>query len=66
MINFDDIILNINKLKSINLVVTLQAINVLLMEYANPILFTLSATGSAAYIWLKIKREFFSGSKDNK
>jgi hypothetical protein len=66
MINFDDIILNINKLKNINLVVFLQAVNVLLMEYANPILFTLSATGSAAYIWLKIKKEFFSKEKDNK
>lgn len=60
MINFDDITENITKLKSINIVVLLQAINVLLMEYANPILFTLSATGSAAYIWLKIKKEFFS------
>jgi len=64
MINFEDITNNITKVKSINLAVMLQAINVLLMEYANPILFTLSATGSAAYIWLKIKKEFFT--KDNK
>jgi hypothetical protein len=64
MINFEDITNNITKVKSINLAVMLQAINVLLMEYANPILFTLSATGSAAYIWLKIKKEFFN--KDNK
>jgi len=64
MINFEDITNNITKIKSINLAVMLQAINVLLMEYANPILFTLSATGSAAYIWLKIKKEFFT--KDNK
>ena len=62
MINFEDITTNIAKLKSINLVVSLQAINVLLMEYANPILFTLSATGSAAYIWLKIRKEFFSNT----
>ena len=62
MINFDDITANITKLKSINLAVLLQAVNVLLMEYANPILFTLSATGSAAYIWLKIKKEFFSNT----
>lgn len=66
MINFDDITINIAKLKSINLVVMLQAINVFLMEYANPILFTLSATGSAAYIWLKIKKEFFSKENKNK
>lgn len=64
MINFEDITNNITKIKSINLAVMLQAINILLMEYANPILFTLSATGSAAYIWLKIKKEFFS--KDDK
>lgn len=62
MINFEDITSNITKLKSINLAVLLQAINVLLMEYANPILFTLSATGSAAYIWLKIRKEFFSNA----
>ena len=62
MINFDDVTTNITKLKSINLAVLLQAVNVLLMEYANPILFTLSATGSAAYIWLKIKKEFFSNT----
>jgi len=62
MINFDDITTNITKLKSINLAVLLQAVNVLLMEYANPILFTFSATGSAAYIWLKIRKEFFSNT----
>jgi hypothetical protein len=62
MVNFEDIANNITKLKSINLAVLLQAVNVLLMEYANPILFTLSATGSAAYIWLKIRKEFFSNT----
>lgn len=60
MINFDDINFNFDKLKTINLMVLLQAVNGLLMEYANPLLFTISATGSAAYIWLKIKKEFFS------
>ena len=64
MINFDDILTNFDKVKSINLVVMLQAVNVLLMEYANPILFTLSATGSAAYIWLKIRKEFFSKKEE--
>lgn len=60
MINFDDINISFDKLKTINLMVLLQAVNGLLMEYANPLLFTISATGSAAYIWLKIKKEFFS------
>lgn len=60
MINFDDINVNFDKLKTINLMVLLQAVNGVLMEYANPLLFTISATGSAAYIWLKIKKEFFS------
>jgi hypothetical protein len=60
MINFDDININFDKLKTINLMVLLQAVNGLLMEYANPLLFTISATGSAAYIWLKIKKEFFT------
>jgi hypothetical protein len=64
MINFDDILTNFDKVKSINLVVMLQAVNVLLMEYANPILFTLSATGSAFYIWLKIRKEFFSKKEE--
>jgi hypothetical protein len=66
MINFDDLLNNLDRVKSINLVVILQAVNVLLMEYANPILFTLSATGSAAYIWLKIRKEFFSKKEENK
>jgi hypothetical protein len=60
MINFDDININFDKLKSINVMVLLQAVNTLLLEYANPLLFTISATGSAAYIWLKIKKEFFT------
>lgn len=64
MMNFDEIISDIGKLKSINLVVLINAVNVLLMEYASPIIFTISASGSAIYIWLKIKKEFFS--KDNK
>jgi hypothetical protein len=64
MINFDDLLNNLDRVKSINLVVILQAVNVLLMEYANPILFTLSATGSAVYIWLKIRKEFFSKKEE--
>lgn len=66
MINFDELLNNLDRVKSINLVVIIQAINVLLMEYANPILFTLSATGSATYIWLKIRKEFFSKKEENK
>ena len=66
MINFDEFFNNLDRVKSINLVVILQAVNVLLMEYANPILFTLSATGSAVYIWLKIRKEFFSKKEENK
>lgn len=42
----------------------MNATNVLLMEYGNPILFTLSAAGSCVYIWLKIKREFYTNKKD--
>jgi hypothetical protein len=66
MINFDEIIIDINKLQSVNLAIIIQAINVLLLEYANPIIFTLSASGSAVYIWLKIKKEFFSKDKKEK
>lgn len=65
MINFDDIITDLSKVKSINLIVLLNAFNILMMEYGNPLLFTLSAAGSCIYIWLKIKREFFT-KKDNK
>lgn len=66
MINFDELLNNLDRVKSINLVVIIQAVNVLLMEYANPIIFTLSATGSAAYIWLKIRKEFYSKKEENK
>ena len=64
MINFDEIVNDISRIKSINLVVLMNATNVLLMEYGNPILFTLSAAGSCVYIWLKIKREFYTNKKD--
>ena len=66
MINFDEIINDIAKIKSINLVVLINATNVLLMEYGNPILFTLSAAGSCVYIWLKIKREFYNKKEEKK
>ena len=66
MINFDEILTDIAKVKSINLMILLQTVNVLLMEYANPLLFTLSATGSAVYILLKIKKEFFNKDKKEK
>lgn len=64
MINFDEIINDLTKIKSINLVVLMNATNALLMEYGNPILFTLSGAGSCVYIWLKIKKEFFANKKD--
>jgi hypothetical protein len=60
MINWEDIIVDFDKVKSINLVILLNTVNYLLMEYGSPILFFISASGSAVYIWLKIKREFFS------
>jgi hypothetical protein len=60
MINFEDIIGDFDKIKSINLVIFINTFNYLLMEYGSPILFFISASGSAVYIWLKIKREFFS------
>jgi hypothetical protein len=60
MINWEDIIVDFDKVKSINLVIFLNTVNYLLMEYGSPILFFISASGSAVYIWLKIKREFFS------
>lgn len=60
MINWEDIVVDFDKVKSINLVILLNTVNYLLMEYGSPILFFISASGSAVYIWLKIKREFFS------
>jgi hypothetical protein len=64
MINFEEIINDFDKVKSINGIVLLNAINYLLMEYGSPILFFISASGSAVYIWLKIKREFFSKKEE--
>jgi len=39
-------------------VVLLQALT-WIAAYANPIIGTISLTGSAVYIWLKIRKEFF-------
>ena len=60
MIQLDEILTDLSKLRSINIIIVLQAFNVIMMEYGNPLLFTLSAAGSVVYIWLKIKREFFT------
>jgi hypothetical protein len=64
MINFEEIINDFDKVKSINGIVLLNTVNYLLMEYGSPILFFISASGSAVYIWLKIKREFFSKKEE--
>jgi hypothetical protein len=66
MINFDEILIDISKIQSINFAIIIQAINILLLEYANPLIFTLSASGSALYIWLKIRKEFFSKKEEKK
>ena len=60
MIQFDEILTDLSKLRTVNIIIVLNAFNVLMMEYGNPILFSLSAAGSVVYIWLKIKREFFT------
>ena len=65
MINFDEMITDFGRIKSINGVVLLNTFNYLLMEYGSPILFFLSASGSAVYIWLKIKREFYTKKEKN-
>jgi hypothetical protein len=65
MINFDEMITDFGKIKSINGVVLLNTVNYLLMEYGSPILFFISASGSAVYIWLKIKREFYTKKEKN-
>lgn len=64
MINFDEIISDFSKLKQINLIVIWQVANVVILEYFNPFILTLSASGSALYIWLKIKREFFDKKEE--
>jgi hypothetical protein len=66
MVNFEEIINDFGKVKSINGIVLLNTVNYLLMEYGSPILFFISASGSAVYIWLKIKREFYSKKEENK
>jgi hypothetical protein len=65
MLNFDEIITDFDKVKSINGIVLLNTVNYLLMEYGSPILFFISASGSAVYIWLKIKREFYTKKEKN-
>ncbi len=66
MINFDEILIDISRVQSINFAIIIQAINILLLEYANPLIFTLSASGSALYIWLKIRKEFFNKKEEKK
>ena len=45
MMQFDEILTDLSKLRSVNIIIVLNAFNVLMMEYGNPILFSLSAAG---------------------
>jgi hypothetical protein len=63
MINFDEILHDLSRVKTINFIVLWQTTNFLIVEYFNPLILTVSATGSAVYIWLKIKKEFFDNKK---
>lgn len=58
-IDFDNIVNNLGRVQSMLLIVFLNLFANLVSTTGNQILIAFTYLGSAVYIWLKIKREFF-------
>ena len=61
--NFDDLEAHSVKMLHILSVIGVSSAGMLIAEYANPIIGTISLLGSAVYIWLKVKKEFYTKDK---
>jgi hypothetical protein len=63
MDNFNNLGNDIGAVQSIMVVLLLNGIS-WMANYFNPIIGTISILGSAIYIWLKIKKEFWDPYRD--
>lgn len=61
--NFEDLETHSVKMLHILSVIGVSSAAMLIAEYANPIIGTISLLGSAVYIWLKVKKEFYTKDK---
>lgn len=57
--HFNNIDGDVGAVQNILAVVLIQSFS-WLANYANPVIGTISLAGSAIYVWLKIKNEFFT------
>ena len=62
-IDFDEILNDLTRLQSMLTIVALNIIGALVSTTGNQILIFLTYLGSAVYIWLKVKREFYDKTK---
>ena len=62
-IDFDEIINDLTRVQSMLAIVALNILGAIVSTTGNQILIFLTYLGSAVYIWLKVKREFFNKTK---
>jgi hypothetical protein len=60
MINFDEIINDLGRVQSMLMILIVNLVGQLINTTGNQILIFFTYLGSAVYIWLKVKREFFT------
>ena len=58
--NFDDILNDFSKLQSLLVIVAVNIVGHIVSTTGNQVLIFLTYLGSLVYIWLKVKREFFT------
>lgn len=62
-IDFDNIIHDLTRLQSMLVIVALNIFGAMISTTGNQVLIFCTYLGSAVYIWLKVKREFFNNTK---
>ena len=60
MINFDNIANDLGRVQSMIMILFVNVVGQLVNTTGNQVLIFCTYLGSAVYIWLKIKREFFT------
>jgi len=60
MINFDEITNDLGRVQSMIMILFVNVVGQLVNTTGNQVLIFFTYLGSAVYIWLKIKREFFT------
>jgi len=62
-VDFDEILHDLSKVQSMLIIVLINLAGAIVSTTGNKVLIFLTYLGSAVYIWLKVKREFFDKTK---